>query len=108
MVAVAAHHHQLTHRNGKANAAALRQVAQQAGRGGPAQAAHFLPQQLRTPLVRQLAREHPEERGFAAAVVAHYGHKSGLGQAQKKVADQHPSGVARNQIIYAERGSCRG
>ncbi|GAA4038723.1 hypothetical protein GCM10022409_25450 [Hymenobacter glaciei] len=61
--------------------------------------------QLRASLVGQLARKHPKQRGFAGAVMTYNGYESRLGQAQKKVADQHPTGVARNQIFCAERGN---
>ncbi|GAB3574973.1 hypothetical protein GCM10027345_09650 [Hymenobacter daeguensis] len=64
-----------------------------------------MPVQLHAALVRQLAGKHPKQRGFAAAVVPHHRHESRLGQAQKKVADQHPAGVARNQILRAKRGN---
>ena len=103
VAAVAAHHHQLAHGNGEVDTTALGQVAQQAGAGSTAEVVHLLPVQPYAALVGQLTGEHPKQRDFAATVVAHHGHKGRRGDAQKKVADQHPTGVARNQILHAKR-----
>ena len=102
-----AHHHQLAYGNGEVDTAALGQVAQQAGAGSTADVVHLRPVQPYAAPVGQLAGEHLKQRGFVATVVAHHGHNGRRGDAQKKVADQHPTGVARNQILHAKRsGSC--